>query len=128
MVQPEDEHVLLLFLKQAHANVTFPAPCLVSSVAFGRAKPGPGLHWLRAQPFLCSAILYGDLLQVVVWYRNRQIMLTVGGYGLVALFFCLVDEALPLYASAPTDQGWRMEGMMLRKRFGFTKLLPPHQS
>ena len=37
------------------------------------------------------------------WYRHRPALLSIAAYGISAVVFCVVDELLPLYASAPTS-------------------------
>ncbi|KAK9863051.1 hypothetical protein WJX84_012434, partial [Apatococcus fuscideae] len=39
------------------------------------------------------------------WYSSRQVKLTLAGYGMVAFSYNLLDELLPLYASAPIELG-----------------------
>jgi hypothetical protein len=36
-----------------------------------------------------------------------QVLLTIGGYGMVAMLYCCLDELLPIFAAAPSDQGER---------------------
>lgn len=37
--------------------------------------------------------------------QNKQVALTIAAYGFVSLLYCALDELLPLFASAPSDQG-----------------------
>ena len=37
------------------------------------------------------------------WYRHRPALLAIAAYAVSAAVFCIVDELLPLYASAPTS-------------------------
>jgi hypothetical protein len=39
------------------------------------------------------------------WWRNRQVVLSVLGYGAVCLLFICLDEVTPIYASAPLAEG-----------------------
>eukprot|EP00200_Dunaliella_tertiolecta_P013041 CAMPEP_0202392632 /NCGR_PEP_ID=MMETSP1127-20130417/92481_1 /ASSEMBLY_ACC=CAM_ASM_000462 /TAXON_ID=3047 /ORGANISM="Dunaliella tertiolecta, Strain CCMP1320" /LENGTH=773 /DNA_ID=CAMNT_0048995161 /DNA_START=24 /DNA_END=2345 /DNA_ORIENTATION=- len=41
----------------------------------------------------------------VVWYKNPQILLTVGAYSMTALLYCAMDELLPIYSSSPVTHG-----------------------
>ncbi|KAG2445989.1 hypothetical protein HXX76_000592 [Chlamydomonas incerta] len=39
------------------------------------------------------------------WYADRQVVLTILGYGATALLYCAVDEVFPIYAAAPLSSG-----------------------
>lgn len=39
------------------------------------------------------------------WYHQTTIILCLSGYGLVALTYSLLDETIPLFASAPAKEG-----------------------
>jgi hypothetical protein len=39
------------------------------------------------------------------WYRQRQVLLALAGYGNTCLLFCALDELTPMFASAPLAQG-----------------------
>lgn len=39
------------------------------------------------------------------WYKQRQVVLVLLGYGTVCLLFCAIDELTPIFASAPLKQG-----------------------
>lgn len=39
------------------------------------------------------------------WYRQRGVVLTLGGYALIAFIFNILDELVPIYASAPLAEG-----------------------
>lgn len=41
------------------------------------------------------------------WYKDREVVLTILGYGATALLFCAVDEVFPIYAAAPLSSGER---------------------
>ncbi|GLC73711.1 hypothetical protein PLESTF_001411000 [Pleodorina starrii] len=43
--------------------------------------------------------------RLLPWFRYPQIVLTILGYGAVALIFCAVDEVFPIFASAPLTSG-----------------------
>jgi hypothetical protein len=39
------------------------------------------------------------------WHRDRQVVLALLGYGAVCLLFCMLDEVMPIFASAPISEG-----------------------
>jgi hypothetical protein len=41
----------------------------------------------------------------VPWYKQRQVLLALAGYGNTCLLFCALDELTPMFASAPLAQG-----------------------
>ena len=58
------------------------------------------------------------------WYRSRTVLLCLGSYGLTSLLYSGMDEVLPLYASAPVNQGERQ--VELRRAGRILAPPPPH--
>jgi hypothetical protein len=70
-----------------------------------KQSAGPGTVTPPATPRHQAAQGSGDTGAVLPWHKDMQVLLTIAGYGAVAMLYCCLDELLPIFAAAPSDQG-----------------------
>lgn len=46
-----------------------------------------------------------DILTIMPWYKQTNVLLALGGYASIAFCFIMLDELIPIFASAPKEEG-----------------------
>jgi len=46
-----------------------------------------------------------EIVTIMPWYKQMNVLLALGGYASIAFCFIMLDELIPIFASAPKEEG-----------------------